>query len=172
MTHFLDWTFRRRCRPFASSTCRRQSARAIGFIRSDPTPVSHRIGTRLARTAATVISLGRTLDGAFGGRLLNIDALQGGSCGKFPVERFVQIDDHHDASLDRDSKQRDVANPDCNTEVIAKVPLKKKASLVRPVAERMAPRLAVERRKGSATGNIVTEASLPRRWMNEGVSRH
>src|SRR6202023_1912835 len=32
---------------------------AIGFITSDPTPVSHRIGTRLARTAATVISLGR-----------------------------------------------------------------------------------------------------------------
>jgi hypothetical protein len=27
---------------------------AIGFITSDPTPVSHRIGTRLARTAATV----------------------------------------------------------------------------------------------------------------------
>jgi hypothetical protein len=28
-----------------------------------------------------------------------------------------------------------------------------------------------ERRKGSATGNIATEASLPRRSMNEGVSR-
>jgi hypothetical protein len=25
---------------------------AIGFITSDPTPVSHRVGTRLARTAA------------------------------------------------------------------------------------------------------------------------
>ena len=36
----------------------------------------------------------------------------------------------------------------------------------------MAARLAAERRKGSATGNIVTEASLPRRSMNEGVSRH
>src|SRR6185437_12544422 len=32
---------------------------AIGFITSDPTPVSHRIGARLARTAITVISFGR-----------------------------------------------------------------------------------------------------------------
>jgi hypothetical protein len=39
-------------------------------------------------------------------------------------------------------------------------------------AECMAARPAVERQKGSATGNIVTEASLPRRSMNEGVSRH
>ena len=45
-------------------------------------------------------------------------------------------------------------------------------SPVRPVAECMAARPAVERRRGSATGNIVTEASLPRRSMNEGVSRH
>src|ERR1700730_7065507 len=32
---------------------------AIGFITSDPTPVSHKIGTRLVRTAATVISFVR-----------------------------------------------------------------------------------------------------------------
>src|SRR6202011_51098 len=32
---------------------------AIGFITSDPTPAAHSIGARLARTAATVISLGR-----------------------------------------------------------------------------------------------------------------
>ncbi len=48
---------------------------AIGFITSDPTPVSHRIGTRLARTAATVISLGRkrwTAPGASLARLLPV----------------------------------------------------------------------------------------------------
>jgi len=33
---------------------------AMGFITSEPTPVSHRIGTRLANTAVTVISLGRS----------------------------------------------------------------------------------------------------------------
>ena len=33
---------------------------AIGFITSEPTPDSHRIGTRLARTANTVISFGRS----------------------------------------------------------------------------------------------------------------
>jgi hypothetical protein len=44
-------------------------------------------------------------------------------------------------------------------------------SPVRPVAECMVARRAVERRKGSATGNIVTAASLRRRSMNEGVSR-
>jgi hypothetical protein len=36
----------------------------------------------------------------------------------------------------------------------------------------MAARQAAERRKGSATENIVTEASLPRQLLNEGVSRH
>jgi hypothetical protein len=34
----------------------------------------------------------------------------------------------------------------------------------------MAARLAVERRRESATENIVTEASLPRRSMNEGAT--
>jgi hypothetical protein len=42
-------------------------------------------------------------------------------------------------------------------------------SCIRPVAECMAARLAVERRRGSATGNIVMEVSLPRRSMKEGV---
>ncbi len=40
----------------------------------------------------------------------------------------MQIDDHHDSGLDRDSEQRDIADPDRNTEVVAKVPLEKKAS--------------------------------------------
>jgi hypothetical protein len=32
---------------------------AMGYMTSDPTPVSHRIGIKLANTAVTVISLGR-----------------------------------------------------------------------------------------------------------------
>ena len=32
---------------------------AMGFMMSEPTPVSQRIGTKLAKTAETVISLGR-----------------------------------------------------------------------------------------------------------------
>jgi hypothetical protein len=36
---------------------------AMGFITSDPMPVVHRIGTRLARTAATVVSWGQALNG-------------------------------------------------------------------------------------------------------------
>src|SRR5579862_1534440 len=32
---------------------------AIGFITSEPTPDSHKMGIRLARTAATVINFGR-----------------------------------------------------------------------------------------------------------------
>ena len=43
-------------------------------------------------------------------------------------------------------------------------------SPVRPVAGCMAAQLAVVRRKGSATENIVTEASLKRRSMNEGYN--
>jgi hypothetical protein len=38
------------------------------------------------------------------------------------------------------------------------------------LAECMAARLVVERKKGSATEKIATEASLPRRSMNEGSS--
>ena len=34
------------------------------------------------------------------------------------------------------------------------------------------PSADAARRRGSATGNIVTEASRPMRSMNEGVSRH
>jgi hypothetical protein len=70
----------------------------------------------------------QALDGAFDGGLLDVGALQDGSGGKPPVERFVQIDDHHDTRLDRDPKQRDVANPDRNAEIVAKVPLEKKAA--------------------------------------------
>jgi hypothetical protein len=44
-------------------------------------------------------------------------------------------------------------------------------SPVRP-AVCMAARMAAALRKGSATGNIVTEDSLQRQSMNEGVSRH
>jgi len=53
----------------------------------------------------------QALDGAFDGGLLHIDALQGRPGGKFTIERFVQIYDHHDSGLERDSEQRDVANP-------------------------------------------------------------
>ena len=45
------------------------------------------------------------------------------------------------------------------------------ASIFKRASESMA-RLAVERRRGSATENIITEASLQRQSMNEGVSRH
>ncbi len=48
---------------------------------------------------------------------INIDALQDRPGGKPPVERFVQIDDHHDTRLDRYSKQGDVANPVCIAEL-------------------------------------------------------
>src|SRR6516164_1839559 len=34
---------------------------AIGFITSEPIPVSHRMGTRLARTTLTVMTFGRNL---------------------------------------------------------------------------------------------------------------
>ena len=50
------------------------------------------------------------------------------SGGKLPIERFVQIYDHHDFGLDRDTEQRDVANPDGNAEIVAKLPLEKKPS--------------------------------------------
>ena len=102
---------------------------AMGFITSDPTPVSHRIGARLARTAATVISFGRKRWTAPSMAACSISTrCSDGAGGELPVERFVQIDDHHNASLDRDSEQRDVANPDRNTEIVAKEPLEKKAS--------------------------------------------
>src|SRR5262249_19113592 len=73
---------------------------------------------------------------AFDSGLLNVGALHGKSRGKSSIERFVQIDDHHDAGLNRDSEQGDIADPHCNTEVITKVPLEQKS-----------PRQSVERRK-------------------------
>ena len=55
---------------------------AMGFITSDPTPVSHRIGTRPRQNSRHGHQLGpQVLDGAFGGGLLDIGAPQGGSGG-------------------------------------------------------------------------------------------
>jgi hypothetical protein len=44
---------------------------AIGFITSDPIPLAHRIGIKLARTAQTVISFGRSRAQHLNGGLLN-----------------------------------------------------------------------------------------------------
>src|SRR5215831_8111162 len=42
--------------------------------------------------------------------------------------RFVQIDNHDHASLHRDSKQCDIANPNGHAEVVSERPLKQETS--------------------------------------------
>jgi hypothetical protein len=70
---------------------------AIGFITSDPTPVSHKIGTSLARTAATVISLGRRRWTAPSIAACSISTRRKGDpAASLRPKRFVQIDHPHD----------------------------------------------------------------------------
>ena len=97
---------------------------AIGFITSEPTPVSHRMGTRLARTTQTVINFGRSRCTA-----PSITAASMSSCFSGAPDlsrwskRFVQIDDHDDAGFNRDAEQRDIADPHRDAEVVAEQPL-------------------------------------------------
>ena len=62
---------------------------AIGFNTSDPMPDFQRIGTRLARTAQTVISLGRRRCTA------QVSLRQLPSKFQFVFERFVKIDNQY-----------------------------------------------------------------------------
>jgi hypothetical protein len=62
--------------------------------------------------------------------------------------------------------------PHCLARTRRGTPCQLPAVAGKTVAECMVARGAVERRKASATGDIVMEASLPKRLMNEGASRH
>src|SRR3954469_19902153 len=84
---------------------------AIGFMTSEPTPDSQRIGTRLASTAVTVISLGRSRCTTRGIIAISRSVLPSGSPVRSRIQRFMQIDGHDDARLDRNPEQRDTADP-------------------------------------------------------------
>ena len=101
---------------------------AIGFITSEPIPDSHRIGTRLSITTATVISFGRSRCTApsITARLDPFVSERAG--GDMTIQRFVKIDDHDDAGFDGDSKQRDIPNPHGDAEVEAHNVLKQQSA--------------------------------------------
>ena len=102
---------------------------AIGFMTSEPMPDSQRIGTRLASTAHTVISFGR--------KRWTAPSIAAASMSpfvkvfpdlQFVFERFMEIDHHDDAGLDRNSEERDIADGHRNAEVVVKQPLQQQPS--------------------------------------------
>src|ERR1700730_17858152 len=89
----------------------------MGFMTSEPIPVSQRIGMRLARTAHTVIYCG-----------LDILVFEGSPGCQSAIERLVQVHNHDHACLDGDSEKRDVAHPYGHAEVVIEKPLENKTA--------------------------------------------
>ncbi len=61
------------------------------------------------------------------GRLLHVGVRQRLSILEPAFERFVEINHHDDAGLNRDSEERDVADRHCNAEVVVKKPLQEQS---------------------------------------------
>ena len=106
---------------------------AMGFITSEPMPVSHRIGARLASTAQTVISLGRRRCTAPSmAACFNVSLRERMSCRNARsdalLQRLVEIDHHHHARLHRNAEERDVADGNGHAEVIVQQPLQQQPS--------------------------------------------
>ena len=76
---------------------------------SEPVPLPHRIGSRPAMTTATVMALGRTRACAFADRRQQV-ASSSGSPRQSRRKRVLQVDEHDDAELGRDTGQRDEAD--------------------------------------------------------------
>ena len=92
---------------------------AIGFMTSEPMPDSQRIGTRLARTAQTVMSFGRKRWTAPSMAAASTSAFVNGFPAlQFVFERFMKIDDHDDSRLYRDSKECNIADRHSDAEVV------------------------------------------------------
>src|SRR5579864_3223330 len=68
------------------------------------------------------------MNGSLNRGLLYVSGLKQLSGGELSVKRFVQIDDHNDSGFDSDPKQRDVADPYSDAEVVAQIPLQQQAS--------------------------------------------
>jgi hypothetical protein len=77
---------------------------AIGFITSEPIPLSHKIGMRLARTAVTVMSFGRNLHCTLNGGSFNVLVFESHAEGETLVERLVEADDHDHPSFYSDAE--------------------------------------------------------------------
>ena len=97
---------------------------ASGFITSAPTRVLHMIGSRPATTVETVITFGRRRSSA-----PSITASRSAarvsappSSLPLPLDRLLQIDDHHDAGLHGGPEERDEADPHRHREVVAEQP--------------------------------------------------
>ena len=102
---------------------------AIGFITSEPMPVSQRIGTKLASTAVTVISFGRSRWTAPSIAAASMSAFGKQRNGvQLTLKRFMQIHDHHHAGFHRNPEQRDIADPNRYAEVVAKQPLQQQSA--------------------------------------------
>jgi|SRR6266481_6441356 len=84
---------------------------AIGFMASEPMPLSHKIGIKLASTAVTVMSLGRKHCTAPA-----IAAVSMSSCRSGTPEAIL-LSSANDTRLDSDSKERNIAYPHGNAKV-------------------------------------------------------
>ena len=94
----------------------------IGFITSLPTPVAHSTGIRPNNATHTVISFGRRRFAAPAITNSLKSSLEMVSL-EFPLKFYkllhgiVQIDDHHDACFNRNTKQGDESDCYCNRKI-------------------------------------------------------
>ena len=102
---------------------------AIGFMTSEPTPLLHMMGTRLAITTVTVISFGRSrrTEPSIVACHTSFPVISPPSRSRLS-EGFVQVHDHHHTGLDCHAVQGDVADPHGDREVVAKQPLQDDAA--------------------------------------------
>ena len=106
---------------------------ASGFITSAPVRVLHMIGSRLATIVATVMTFGRRRRRApsLTAAIRSATAEGRAALAPFSFQRFLEIDDHHHAGLDRRAEERDVADPDGDAEIVAEQVLQKDAAAQR-----------------------------------------
>ena len=103
---------------------------ASGFMTSAPTRLLHMIGSSPATTVETVMIFGRRRSSApsttASRRSVASRSASPGSALRDRLrrlrERFLQIDDHHDARLHGRPEERDEADPDGDGEVVAEQP--------------------------------------------------
>jgi len=94
---------------------------ARGRITSEPVLVLHMIGSNPTTVVATVMTFGRSRRRApsFTAwiRCRWLNAAPCSACAF--LERFLEVDHHHDAGLDGRAEQRNVADPHRDAEIVA-----------------------------------------------------
>ena len=126
---------------------------AMRCMTSEPVPVLHRIGSRPAMIAVTVIILGRTRSTAPSTiaalRSARVNGRPSAAQMRVPLfQRLIEIDQHHHAGLGGDAGQRDEAHGDGHAHVEAHPPHEPQ-----PADQREGQRQHDDQRLGDAAGS-------------------